>query len=189
MFKPRGGIVGELAGDPFFRPLERTVVSTSRKHFIIAIAAFTPMAASAQTMFRGGADHVGVYQSPAPSLATVAWKFNTQGRVVSSPVVGGDAVYFGSSDNNLYAVSRADGSPRWKFATKGAVNSSPAFAEGVVYVNSNDGQFYAVDAATGKEKWHFKTAGERRFTAPATDTRRRDRHHHETSSVQMRPSA
>ena len=115
-------------------------------------------------MFRGGADHIGVYPSAAPSLATVAWKFKTDGRVVSSPLVVGGAVYFGSSDNNLYSVNRADGSLRWKFATKGAVNSSPAFADDVVYVNSNDGQFYAVDAATGKEKWHFKTGGERRFT-------------------------
>ena len=85
---------------------------------------------------------------------------------MSSPVVAGDAVYFGSSDNNLYSVNRADGSLRWKFATKGAVNSSPAFADGIVYVNSVDGRFYAVDAATGKEKWNFKTAGEHRFTAP-----------------------
>jgi outer membrane protein assembly factor BamB len=75
-------------------------------------------------------------------------------------------VYVGSSDNNLYAVNRADGTLRWKFATKGAVNSSPAFANGTVYVNSNDGRFYAVDAATGSEKWNFKTAGEHRFTAP-----------------------
>ena len=117
-------------------------------------------------MFRGGADHLGVYLSATPSLSTVAWKFKTQGRVISSPIVAGDAVFFGSTDNNLYSVNRADGSLRWKFATKGAVSSSPAFADGVVYVNSNDGRFYAVDAATGKEKWNFKTGGEHRFTAP-----------------------
>ena len=86
--------------------------------------------------------------------------------MVSSPVVVGDAVYVGSTDGNLYAVNRADGTLRWKFATRGAVNSSPAFANGVVFAGSVDGRFYAVDAATGKEKWNFKTAGERRFTAP-----------------------
>jgi len=84
-------------------------VSTSRNLLITAIATLAPIAASAQSMFRGGAEHLGVYQSAAPSLGTVAWKFKTEGRVVSSPVVAGDAVYFGSSDNNLYAVNRADG--------------------------------------------------------------------------------
>lgn len=141
-------------------------MSISRKLLVNSIAALTPAIASAQSMFRGGAEHLGVYQSTAPSLGSVAWKFKTDGRVVSSPLVVGDAVYFGSSDNNLYSVNRADGSLRWKFATKGAVNSSPAFADGIVYANSVDGQFYAVDAATGKEKWHFKTGGEHRFTAP-----------------------
>ena len=139
---------------------------TSRKFCSTALIALVPNIAAGQSMFRGGPDHLGVYQSAAPSLGSVAWKFKTQGRVVSSPLVTGDAVYFGSSDNNLYSVNRADGSLRWKFATKGAVNSSPAFAGGIVYVNSNDGRFYAVDAATGKEKWNFKTAGEHRFTAP-----------------------
>jgi outer membrane protein assembly factor BamB len=118
-------------------------------------------------MFRGGPEHLGVYKSEnSPSLGAVAWKFKTAGRVVSSPVVVGDAVYVGSTDGNLYAINRADGALRWKFATRGAVNSSPAFSNGVVFAGSADGRFYAVDAATGKEKWNFKTAGEHRFTAP-----------------------
>jgi outer membrane protein assembly factor BamB len=132
----------------------------------LALAVFFSTAANAQSMFRGGAEHLGVYESPAPSIANVVWKFKTSGRVISSPLAVGDAVYVGASDNNLYAINRVDGSLRWKFATKGAVNSSPAFANGVVYANSNDGHFYAVDATTGKEKWNFKTAGEHRFTAP-----------------------
>jgi outer membrane protein assembly factor BamB len=117
-------------------------------------------------MFRGGPEHLGIYESTNPSLGVVAWKFKTSGRVVSSPVVVGDAVYVGSTDGNLYAVNRADGTLRWKFPTRGAVSSSPAFANGVVFAGSADGRFYAVDAVTGKEKWNFKTAGERRFTAP-----------------------
>jgi len=118
-------------------------------------------------MFRGGSEHLGVYQSSTnPLLRTVAWKVKTGGRVVSSAVVIGESVYFGSSDGNLYAVNRRDGTVRWKFATQGAVNSSPAFADGVVFAGSVDGRFYAVDATTGKQKWVFKTAGERRFTAP-----------------------
>jgi len=143
-------------------------VLNTRVILAVIAASMSPAAvAPAQSMFRGGPEHLGIYESrSAPSLASVAWKFKTQGRVISSPVVVGDAVYVGSTDGNLYAVNRADGTLRWKFATRGAVNSSPAFANGVVFAGSTDGRFYAVDAATGKEKWNFKTAGETRFTAP-----------------------
>ena len=32
------------------------------------------------------------------------WKFKTKGKIFSSPVVSDGVVYFGSSDNHLYAV-------------------------------------------------------------------------------------
>jgi outer membrane protein assembly factor BamB len=126
-----------------------------------------PHAIAGQTaMFRGGGDHAGVYASAPPSLQTLVWKFKTEGRVISSPLVVGDAVYVGSTDGALYAINRADGTQRWKFETRGPVNSSPAFRDGVVYVGSLDGNLYAVDAASGTERWTFATQGERRFTAP-----------------------
>ena len=118
-------------------------------------------------MFRGGPDHVGVYAAGTnPTLARVVWKHKTAGRVMSTPLPVGDAVYFGSTDGSVYSVNRADGSLRWKFATGGPVNSSPAFAKGAVFAGSVDGKFYAIDASTGKERWSFRTLGERRFTAP-----------------------
>jgi outer membrane protein assembly factor BamB len=118
-------------------------------------------------MFRGGTEHLGVYASTtAPGIQAVAWKYKTNGKVLSSPLVAGDAVYVGSADGNVYSLARGDGALRWKFKTEGPVNSSPAFLDGVVFAGSLDGKFYAVDAATGKEKWNFATAGERRFTAP-----------------------
>jgi outer membrane protein assembly factor BamB len=136
-----------------------------------------PAAASAQSqsgandvrataMFRGGPQHTGVFAGAAPTLATVAWKFKTDGRVLSSPAVAGDAVYVGSTDNRLYAIDRATGAQRWRFDTRGPVTSSPAVVDGLVYVASVDGLLYAVDAASGAARWTFATKGERRFTAP-----------------------
>jgi FOG: WD40-like repeat len=117
-------------------------------------------------MFRGGPQHLGVYESPVqPTLASVAWKFKTAGKVISSPTVHANTVYFGSTDHKLYAVNRGDGTLKWSFDTYGAVNSSPAIDNGLVMFGSVDGRFYAVDAATGKQKWLFRTAGESRFTA------------------------
>ncbi len=76
---------------------------------------------------------------------------------LSSPVVANGIVYFGSGDNNLYAVNATSGELAWKFATGDVVHASPAYADGVIYFGSWDSYFYAVDAATGKEKWRLHT--------------------------------
>jgi outer membrane protein assembly factor BamB len=133
----------------------------------VPAALLTPSLVVAQAvMFRGGPEHHGVYQSTAPDLRDVVWKFQTAGRVISSPVVSGGALFVGSTDGFLYAIDQHTGTQRWKFETRGPVNSSPAAAGGLVYVGSIDGNVYAVDATTGQQRWAFATKGERRFTAP-----------------------
>jgi outer membrane protein assembly factor BamB len=119
-----------------------------------------------QAMFRGDAAHSGVYPGSGPrALRGVKWKFATGDRVVSSPVWSDGVLYFGSDDNNVYAVDAATGAQKWKFATKGPVPSTPAVAGGLVYFASYDGRFYAVDARTGQLQWRFSTGGEKRFEA------------------------
>src|ERR1700730_4441003 len=121
---------------------------------------------SAQSMFRGDRAHSGVYPGPGPrKLQGVKWKFATGDRIVSSPVWSEGVLYFGSDDNNLYAVDAESGRQKWKYATQGPVPSSPAIAGGMVYFASYDGKFYALNADTGRLKWKFTTAGERRFEA------------------------
>jgi eukaryotic-like serine/threonine-protein kinase len=76
---------------------------------------------------------------------------------LSSPCVRKGAVYFGSSDGNIYALDADSGTLKWKFHTGDVVHSSPAIADGVVYIGSWDTYLYALDAASGAEKWRFKT--------------------------------
>jgi len=76
---------------------------------------------------------------------------------LSSPVVHGNTVYFGSGDGNVYALNSDTGELRWKFHTGNVVHASPALADGLLYVGSWDSYFYALDAATGVERWRFKT--------------------------------
>lgn len=118
-----------------------------------------------QAMFRGNAEHSGVYQSHGPKQLSLKWTFATAGPIVSSPAVVDGIVYAGSADRNLYAVEAETGKLRWKFDAHGDVNSSPAVMNGIVYVVSLDGRLYAVDATTGKQRWCFATEGERRFSA------------------------
>ena len=87
-----------------------------------------------------------------PFTQTIADPFDV---FLSSPVVAGGTVFFGSGDGHLYALDAASGELRWKFKTGDVVHASPAYAAGTVYFGSWDSYFYAVDAATGKEKWRF----------------------------------
>jgi outer membrane protein assembly factor BamB len=146
--------------------MKSTSATLRRSIRCIPIAILLAATESSAQMFRGGPDHLGVYDSDVPTLQSLAWKFKTNGRVISSPLVVGTVVYVGSTDGALYAINRADGSLKWKLLTKGAISSSPAFHNGLVYISSLDGLVYAVDAATGESKWTFATKGERRFTAP-----------------------
>jgi outer membrane protein assembly factor BamB len=115
-------------------------------------------------MFRGDPAHSGVYDAAGVlQAAKVKWKFQTQGRVYSSPAVVKGVVYFGSTDHYLYAVDKDSGTLKWKSKTGSGITSSPAVENGAVYFGSYDGFFYAVDADTGKLKWKFQTAGERRY--------------------------
>lgn len=138
--------------------------------FAVAAAAFATLGATGASgspaMFHGDAAHLGVYDSAAPSLKSVAWRFHTKGKIFSSPTIGSGVAYVGSTDGRLYAVRANDGTKLWAFATRGAVNSTPAVANGTVFFSSLDGNVYAVDAAGGTQKWRFRTGGERRFTAP-----------------------
>lgn len=120
----------------------------------------------AQTMFRGNPAHTGVYPGLAPrEFHRVKWKFPTAHRVVGSPVMQGNVVYFGSDDGNVYAVDAESGRQIWKTTTRGPVSGTPALADGLLYVASYDGKFYALNAETGAVKWKFATEGERRFEA------------------------
>ena len=76
---------------------------------------------------------------------------------LSSPVVTGGAVYFGSGDDHVYALDAATGALDWKFKTGDVVHASPAVVAGVLYVGSWDSYFYALDAKSGALKWTFKT--------------------------------
>ena len=87
-----------------------------------------------------------------PKNQTIADPFDI---FLSSPVVVGGSVFFGSGDGNVYSLDAASGALNWKFETGDVVHASPAVADGVVYFGSWDSYFYAVDARTGVQKWRF----------------------------------
>lgn len=142
-------------------------MGVAMKYLIALLYASMSVPSFSQTLavFRGDAQHSGIYQQMGvPLLHGIKWKFKTGGAVISTPAVVDGTAYFGSNDHYLYAVNLADGLQRWKFKTGSRVTSSPAVYNGFVYFASYDGNFYAVDAKSGEQRWKFASAGERRFT-------------------------
>lgn len=74
--------------------------------------------------------------APTGSI-TPRWEFDAGGGPspgLSSPTVADSAVYVGSQDRTVYAVSEADGTERWRFSTGGAIWESLAVVNDTVYV-------------------------------------------------------
>jgi outer membrane protein assembly factor BamB len=94
----------------------------------------------------------------------LAWKFTTNGAVISSPTVADGIVYVGSVDKNIYAIGALNGSLIWKFTTRDAVESSLAVANGLVYTGGDDGYVYCLNAYTGARIWQTFVNGDLPFT-------------------------
>ncbi|GGY74065.1 hypothetical protein GCM10011613_19250 [Cellvibrio zantedeschiae] len=94
----------------------------------------------------------GMYGWPLNSVPVIdPWDF-----YLSSPLVENGKVYFGSSDEHVYALDAKTGALQWRFKTGGVVHSSPAFADNKIIVGSWDSAIYALDANSGKEIWRYQ---------------------------------
>ncbi len=88
----------------------------------------------------------------------------TIGEIAATPAIDtatdANAVYVGSTDGNLYALSKADLTLKWKYSTGGAVNSSPAIDNnGNIYFGSEDKNIYSLNKK-GIVRWKYTTKGE-----------------------------
>jgi outer membrane protein assembly factor BamB len=80
------------------------------------------------------------------------------------PAVDDEHVYVGGLGEDVYALSREDGSLAWVASRDGALSdSSPCCHGGRVYIGSGGGSVYAFDAADGSTVW--RTATESAITA------------------------
>jgi len=111
-------------------------------------------------MFRGGQSLVGRASGTLPDSLGVVWKFKTNGRVKSSPVITGDSVFVGSSDKSIYALDIHDGRKLWSYEMADAIEGTPCAVENSVYVGCSDGFLYALDANEGQLRWKYETEGE-----------------------------
>ncbi|MFN3242661.1 MAG: PQQ-binding-like beta-propeller repeat protein [Planctomycetota bacterium] len=107
--------------------------------------------------YRGNPQLHGVSAARLGDQPTLAWRFDTAGDILSSPVIANGLVYIGSTDNFVYAIDLKTGEQRWKFETKDMVEAPPLVVDGRVFVGSSDFFFYALDAAGGGLLWKYET--------------------------------
>ena len=114
--------------------------------------------------FQHDSSHTGVYSSRGIHNAPrIAWQYQTDGPVLSSPVVYAGHVYVGSCDGYLYAFDKESGKQIWKVRTAGQILSTPAIADGIVVVVGGEGACYAVDAAKGTFLWRATFGVEKQY--------------------------
>ncbi len=106
------------------------------------------------------------------------WTFSTSDKIWSTPVIKDGIAYFGSHDDNVYAVDVFDGSEIWRFTTGGTVAGRPLLFNDLVVFGSFDKKLYALDAESGTKRWEFEgdnwfwagpVANERTIFAPSMD--------------------
>ena len=81
---------------------------------------------------------------------------------LSSPVVAHGRVYFGSSDERMYALDAQTGALQWAFKTGGMIHAAPAVAGKTLVFGSWDGAVYALDADNGSQLWRYQTETEQK---------------------------
>ena len=145
------------------------------KYFItlaILILLVLPAPASG-AMFRADARHTGVFDpGSVPTNNNLLWTFDKQNSPITAPAIVDGVVFFGSEDNNLYALFASNGSVKWKYTTGDMIRSAPAVDNGVVCFGSGDRSIYGIDAADGSLQWRVLTGAGYDgigYSAPAID--------------------
>jgi outer membrane protein assembly factor BamB len=103
------------------------------------------------------------------SLASGArkWRFAADSAVDGSAACGAEAIYVGSRNGTLYALS-FDGAPRWKCAVGGVVHSRPLIEDSFIFVTTYAAELVAVDSASGELSGAYR-AGSAIYSSPESD--------------------
>ncbi|MFD1218448.1 outer membrane protein assembly factor BamB family protein [Microbulbifer celer] len=122
---------------------------------VFAIAGCGPAANdSPAVVYRGNAERTGLFAGEGPAeKPQELWRFLTLGVLTETPVIAGDTLFVGTTDESVYALDLHTGKRRWRFKAFGNIRDSVAVDRDRVYVASEDNNFYTLDRATGEKLW------------------------------------
>ncbi|OKI02394.1 hypothetical protein A6A06_15240 [Streptomyces sp. CB02923] len=141
--------------------LERTAAWLTRRTFLANAVTATAAAGISVAGWH-------VLDSPDSLPKPRRWTFPADEPVSSDPAVARGVVYFGSDDQQVYAVDARTGKLVWPqpFPTGGKSRSSPVVGRGTVYVGSDDEKLYALDARDGRRRWEASTGAPLGWSSP-----------------------
>ncbi len=99
----------------------------------------------------------------------LVWSFESEDEIRGTAACDNNVLYFGSYDNNLYALDAITGEFIWKYPTDGGIVSKPVVEDDNIYIGSEDRRVHAVYARSGKVIWTYYTNGEVRSSPHHSD--------------------
>ncbi len=80
----------------------------------------------------------------APGSGNVIWEMPLRSRAESSPVIAGNAAYFGTVRGRLQGVDMKTGKESWNLDLGGRFTASPAISDGKLVIGNEDGVLYCI---------------------------------------------
>jgi len=119
---------------------------------LLYVVCFQPASAADGINNRGGQQLTGVTSANLPLKVALKWSFKTGMEIKSSPVVKGNSIVIGSTDEFVYCLD-LNGKLRWKYKTDNAIEASALILGTTVYIGNLSGNFYAIHLSSGKLLW------------------------------------
>ncbi|MBL9214415.1 MAG: PQQ-like beta-propeller repeat protein, partial [Opitutaceae bacterium] len=103
--------------------------------------------------------------APRPDVREL-WRFAAGAKISASPALHDGGLFFGSWDQQIYALDAANGRLRWRHATGNAVTTTPACHATTAYAASRDGHLYALHTGSGQLQWKSLVSEGRMAVSP-----------------------
>lgn len=103
---------------------------------------------------------VSISIAEGTSLLKEVWTFKGNDKIQSSPVVIGDALYFGCNDGYLYVIESKTGKQIWKFNAGEAIERNViAWQSKYILFCTKNLEVVAIDIGTHSEIWRTRVEG------------------------------
>ena len=111
--------------------------------------------------YRGDSARTGAMPGPGPSgKPHVAWTFQADSAIRSSPTVSGDTVFVSAVDGVVHALEVSTGRERWRTDVGAELGAAtPLAIDGQMVVGDRAGLVHALDPKTGTERWRATVDG------------------------------
>ncbi len=99
-----------------------------------------------------------VVEALSPVSGALVWRTDLEGsRVTTRMTLTPGSVYFGTSDAEVIAIAKEDGSVRWRVRLDAPVADRIPVADGVAYAATEDGTLHAISATSGEVFWSHRS--------------------------------